>query len=320
MDDNKIFAKIKYEGALVEDGYLDAKKSGLALLGIDDAIKYFIYQESSAFDNIEFEVPVKVQKGSWETVFPDNIDEILLKTCLFWGTAKYFGTALGEMAKSDFKDFGFKDVFKGAFKAMTWVAKIALHMGTLAKKKFDSIEFSKDNRMAGILNEKGEILWVPVEYLESYSNCPAQIFDKLANIVENERELVITYTDDFDGERARISNSDKFIFTNHEAEEEILFPELEHGKYYELEGHITRGNENSNTVGFYYKNHVLTSYPEKGNVRDFRNYIFSNCTLKGFVDRMDKKGKFIEKRPRIRFTEIIYSSNDNRQRKLFDDE
>jgi len=35
-DNEAILAFIKYEGNLVEDGYLDARKSGEALVGIDE--------------------------------------------------------------------------------------------------------------------------------------------------------------------------------------------------------------------------------------------------------------------------------------------
>ena len=35
-EENTVFAQIKYEGKLVEDGFLDARKSGEILIGIDE--------------------------------------------------------------------------------------------------------------------------------------------------------------------------------------------------------------------------------------------------------------------------------------------
>lgn len=36
-----------------------------------------------------------------------------------------------------------------------------------------------------------------------------------------------------------------------------------------------------------------------------------------FIDFIKKTGEYIEKRPRIRFTEIISNDTDDRQQKLF---
>ncbi len=319
-ENNEIFAHIKYEGELVKDGFLDARKAGEALLGIDESLRYFLYQEDKKFRNIEFEIPVRIRKGSWETVFLENFDAILIKTAITWGATKYFGSALSEMAKTDFKDIGFKDVFKKSFIAMTWVVKIAKHLGTLTKKKFENIEFSKDNNQVLITNHNGEVLYVPYQYLEVFINCPDKLFSSLAKVVDVERELIIGYNDvlnqNFDF--VRINNLDKQIFISAEEEEEFLFPELINDAFVDLEGHITRGNEKSNTIGFLYEGHILTSYPIDGNVKKFKSSLFTNCIIKGYVDRLDKKtGEYIEKRPRIKFIEILSNEPENRQTKLF---
>jgi len=138
-----VFAFVKYVGELVEDGFLDARKAGEALIGIDEALRFFIYQENPNIQKLEIEIPVRVRKGSWEALFPENLDEVLLKTVIAWSAAKYAGSALGEMAKNDFKNLGFKDIFKSAFKGMTWVVKMATHLGTITKKKLENVSFSK---------------------------------------------------------------------------------------------------------------------------------------------------------------------------------
>lgn len=318
-NDIRIFALLKYEGKLVEDGFMDAKKSGEILINIDEAIRYFLFQESRDLKQTEFEIPVKIQKGSWETVFLENFDAILLKTVMAWGASKYFGSALSEMAKNDFKEIGFKSIFKNAYKSMTWVFKIALHLGTLTKKKLDKISFSKKSELVFVENDKGELLEVPVKYLEMFSNCPPNLFINLARIIEIERDLVIGYedTDKSDKEFVRVKAKDKNIFIP-EDEDEILFPELEHDSYVELEGHITRGNENTNTIGFMYEGHILTSFPSEGNIKNFKDALFTNCIIKGFIDRINKKtGDFNEKRPRIRFIQLISNEPDDKQMKLF---
>jgi hypothetical protein len=318
--ENLVFAQIKYEGKLVENGYLDARKSGEVLIGIDDALRYFIYKENIDFQKIEFEIPIKVNKGSWIADFLANYDEYLLKSALTYAGTKYAGSALSEMAKNDFKNIGLSNLFKTAFKGMTWVLKIAKHLGTLSKKKFNNIKFIKENKFVVIENGNGKFLEVPVEYLQLYSECPSSLFKNLANIIESERELIITYNDKESKESnfVRINNDSKHIFIPKEEDEETLFPELIHDSYVEIEGHITRGNEKSNTIGLSYENHIITCYPNEGNVKDFKHTLFTNCSIKGIVDRLNKKtGEFIEKRPRIKILEIISINPEDRQQQLF---
>ncbi len=317
LEKEDIFAQIKYEGELVNDGYLDARKAGEALLGIDESLRYFLYQESPKFQDIEIEIPVRVRKGSWEAIFLDNFDAILLKTALVWGASKYFGSALSEMAKKDFKDLGFKDIFKRAFRGMTWVFKIADHLGTLGHKKIEKVKFSDDNRNIILENTNGHILLVPIEFLELYSQCPSNLFHKLAKIVDVERELIVGYNENNEFTFQKVTNDNKQIFI-YEDDEDILFPELGHNDYVELNGHVTRGNENSNTIGFLYEGHILTCYPNEGNVKHYKNALFTNGIIKGYVDRLDKKtGELIEKRPRIKFIEILSKDFDSTQTKLF---
>lgn len=151
MDNTEgILAFIKYEGKLVEDGYLDARKSGEALVGIDELIRYFVYQENPQIKDFEFEIPVRVRKGSWETVFPENIDKFALGAFGLWMAGKYIGSALEEVAKNDFKDVSFKTIFKKAFSGIINVVKLSKHLGTLTRKKFDNVVFGQNNELVKI--------------------------------------------------------------------------------------------------------------------------------------------------------------------------
>lgn len=316
----EVFSFIKFEGKRVEDGYLDARKSGEALIGIDEVLRFFIHQENPELKNYEFEIPVRVQKGSWEALFTESLDELLIKGALAWGGAKYLGKALEKMAENDFEKVGFKNIFKKSFKAMSWIVKMAIHLGTFKKKRFRDIEFSEDNSQVKINDGQNNELWVPTEYLEVFANCPENLFSKLAKIVEEERELVIGYNSEEKVEEVRINHSSKFIFTSNVESEEELFSELKHGDYVEIEGHVTRGNENSNTIGFLYSEHILTCYPEEGNIKRHRNALFSNCKLQGFVDREDRNGQIIEKRPKIRFLKLEVIDTEDKQYEIFKDE
>lgn len=306
MEENEeILAFIKYKGKLVEDGYLDVRKSGEALIGIDELIRYFVYQEYPQIKEFEFEIPVRVRKGSWETIFPENIDKFALSAFGLWMAGKYMGSALEEVAKNDFKDVSFKEIFQKSFQGIVNVIKLSKHLGSLARKKFDNIQFSQNNKLVKITNENGQVLWIPIEVLDLYSNCPQTIFNKLTKIVEEERELIFGFNEDNVIVEETITNKYKYIFTKTEEDDEIVLPELRNGEYVEIDGHITRGNEKSNTIGFMYQGHIITCYPNTGNIKQHKSKLFSNCLLKGFVDRLDKDGNVKEKRPRIRFNDIV---------------
>lgn len=303
-NNDDILAYIKYEGNLVKDGYLDARKSGEVLVGIDELLRYFIYQENPEVKKFEFEIPVRIRKGSWEAIFPEDIESYAFGAFGLWMAGKYFGSALEEIAKNDFKDVSLKLVVKNAFENILRVIKLAKHLGTLAKKKFDHVEFNENNELVKITNSNGEELWIAVEILDLYTNCPQLIFNKLTKVIEEERELIIGIEKENTFVEEKITTKYKSIFTKIEDEDETVLPELKHGEYVELQGHITRGNENANTIGFLYQSHIITCYPESGNIKQHKSKLFNNCVLKGFVDRLDKDGNIIEKRPRIRFIEV----------------
>lgn len=315
MEDNeKYLAHFKFEGYLVKDGYLDARKSAEALIGIDEIFRYFLYKKSPELNTVEFDLPVRTRKGSWETLIPENIGE-LIQLALVSGVAIYGGSALKKMGQNDVGDFGFKDVFKGIVKGIKWIVQIGKHLKTLKKRKFDKVEFkeTKGVQFIGIYNDAGEILYVPKVYLELFTEIPETIFNRLTQLVEDERKLKIGFSPnekvDADDTKKEVSISinEKGIFYKGKEEEDVLFPELAHNQYVELEGHITRGNENSNTIGFAYKNHILTCYPISGKIVEDRTYFFGDCTIRGYVNRMDKNGVYIKKRPRIAYMDILPS-------------
>jgi len=242
---------------------------------------------------------------------------LLLEKAVSHQAGRFFDTDLEELAGGGFQEFGFKPIFKNAFKGMTWVLKMAKHLSYLTNRKIEHLEFIGDNKVS-LVNDEGKTLHVPAQYLKLFADCPHDLFRKLAIVIEESRELVVGYNDSKDANYVRIGSEKKFIFIPNEDENEVLFPDLQHNSYVALEGHISRGNESSNTLGFLYQDHVLTCYPNEGNIKTFKGALFTNVIVKGFVDRLDKKtGELIEKRPRIRFTEISSNEPTDRQLKLF---
>lgn len=323
QNEDDFLAYLKYEGRLVETGYMDARKSAEALVGIDEVVRYFLFQEDPTLQELQFEIPVRIRKGSWEALLPHNIEE-WIRTAVGLGITTYATTALKKLAENDFKDKKIKDIFKDVFKAIKWVVKIATHLGTMTQKKVENVQFEENNTWIRIPNAKGEILLVPYKYFEFYVNCPEKLFSRITNVVESERELKIGINkkdadSDDDKEDVKITVKEKYIFTRKgEDNDEILFPELVHNSYVELDGHVTRGNENANTIGFQYNDHILTCFPAQGNITKVKSLLFTNCIIKGYVDRMGFDGEINEKRPRIRYIDLLPNNKGKEMKTLFD--
>tara|TARA_R110000850_G_scaffold243177_2_gene368030 strand:+ start:31 stop:978 length:948 start_codon:yes stop_codon:yes gene_type:complete len=308
LTQNNAVGILKFDGKLIVEGAIDLKTAGESLIGLNEALNFFIKKEHPEFNEIELEIPVQIRKGSWEAIISEIFTEHYWKIASVFLANKYLGTALGEMAKHDFKNIGFTDLIKKSFKGIIWTIKIAKHLGSLSVKLISDIlvlDDSKPNEI-GISDSEGVILWVPVDALDFYKNCPDTLFFKMTKNIEIERDLTITYSDENENISSTISNTTKPIFFRYkDTKETFLFPELVHGEIVEIKGRITRGNENANTLGLSYKRHILTLVPVKGNIVSNKGGLFSECTVIGKVDRMNRTGTKLEKKPKIIYTEII---------------
>ncbi len=315
-------AYIKYEGKLVEDGYLDARKSAEILIGIDEVIRFFLFQENKESAKLDMDIPIRVKKGSWMAILPPDLT-VWIITAIGTGITAYGATALNTIAKNDFKDVTSKDIAKKIVKGIKWTIEIIKHLKKKKVKQFPEakIELKGGIQMVGIPNENGKLLFVPLEYLELYTKVPEKLLDKLTKQIEVERELEIDFSEEYKGdlddtgEPAKITYAEKSLFFEEKEEDDILFPELIHGQYVELDGHLSRGNEKTNTLGFEYANHILTCIPYEGSIKSEKQTLFTNCTIKGYVDRLAKDGTYKEKRPIIRYLEI--ENNDEEKLDLF---
>ncbi|MFA6097456.1 MAG: hypothetical protein WC788_07565 [Candidatus Paceibacterota bacterium] len=324
---DKFIGYLKYSGKSVEDGSLDIRKSAEALLGFDEALRYFISKESSSLKDINFEIPVRIRKGSWEAVIPVIIDKVLSPE----GVAMTYAATVAKKAAEDgFVSTGaakdINSILKGALISVQWTIRIACHVGTFAKKKFDNVRINNKNIqeiIIGIPDCQHKYLEVPKKYFDLFVECPRKIFSKNARLIEKERVLEIGVFKENSTERVSVTEDNKSVF--YSEDDEILFPELKHGQFVELEGGITRGNEKTNTIGFEYRGHILTCRPANGDLANFKGKIVSQeedhfcprIKIIGVVDRTDKFGSFKEKKPLIIFSNIIQLEVKDKRQSLF---
>lgn len=168
---------------------------------------------------------------------------------------------------------------------------------------------------------------VPKSVYDKFVDCPEKLFSKNACIVEKERVLELGVYENGEIIKTIISDKEKSIF--YSEREEIILPELKHGQHVELEGEITKGNERSNTIGFFYQGYVLTCKPEKESIVKFKSQIiskekehfFPKVKIVGVIDRKSKNEEFKEKKPQITFSSIVplESGTEGKQSEMFKD-
>ena len=319
MDSPKYIGFIRYKGEPVEKGYLDARKSAEALLGLDEALRYFVGKQDNQLAKMDYEIPVRIRKGTWEVLIPDDIHSYIAAATVIVATA-YLAGAATQMAKNDFKDMSIGKIFKKSIEAMQWLLRMGKHLGTISKKTFTDVKWKNGNKLIGIPNGNGEYLYIPKLIFDLIEQIPINILRKIASIVTDKIKLEIGVRQKDKDEIETLEISHKSIFCPDV--EEILFPELKHGMEVMLEGLVTRGNENTNSIGFQYQGHILTCYPKEGSIVRFKPGLFVKCEIIGVVTREDKFGEPIEFKPKIIFTDLKPLERDNPQEHplgLFDD-
>lgn len=302
LEENQIgFAK--YTGKLVDEGYMDARKSAQALLGIDEAVRFYVYQQDPEQKLDGFEFPVKVKKGSWEIVVSAIV-------------AAYGIKAAHKMAENDFKDVGLLDLIKKSLKAIQWVIRIGKHLGDLTIKKFENVKFQNNNELIGIRNSEGEYLYIPKTYFDLYIATNPSLLKKLCELVEDERSLSIGVINENKIEEETVTTKYRRIFTREtDLDDDLVLPELVHGQDVVLEAEVTRGNETSNTIGIRYDGHILTGHPTQGSIVKFKPSLFLNSKIYGQVFR-DAESK----RPRILVSRVEPLENDDTKNDLFEND
>ncbi|MDD9177081.1 hypothetical protein PVK63_19605 [Aliivibrio sp. S2TY2] len=300
MEQEKYLGYIKYDGELVIDGLMDARRQAKALLAFDDVLRDFIIKQVPELKNVDFEIPMRVQKGSWEALIPETVAGWLQAGFGIVATA-YFSKAASKMAENDFESFGFTTIFTKALEGIKWFARIGKHTGQVGKKDFTNLKFKNNNELIGIPNESGEYLYVPKYALDLYLTSNAKLLEELSRNIADGRELKIGTYKNGKKDEVIIGRSEKYIFCPDESEDDdiLVLPELEHGMSVSIDGEVTRENKTSNSLGFKYQGHILTAYPDCGSVVKYKPLLFLRCNLVGTVSRLDEKGRVTSKRPKL---------------------
>lgn len=284
----------KYSGKSVEDGLLDARKAGNALIGFDKILRHFLSTESPELAKVEFPLPVKIEKGSWKIV----LGSLFLV---------YLFAIVTKAGKDGFLETGpAKDIAKVLRFCMTaacWAVNIRKHVGKTGKFKFEDLDasFTESGEFAILLNHKGEKKLIPIKYYELCKTCPEDLFSQNTEIIDDGGTMDIESLDSHgETHKASINDKERFMFAYDKSDQlaEVL-PELKHGRIMTLEGEITRVNEEKNAIGFLYQKIHIECKPEGGYIAQFKDSIiskktgdiFENVRMEGRIERIDDDGK-----------------------------
>lgn len=299
---------IKYFGEAVPHGVIDASSAGNALLGLDEALRFFNAQQAPDLASLPYEIPVETRPGSWEAV--------LLAAGGIAGTfALSYAKKAGEkMAENDFKDIGLKTVLQKSMAAIKNLARLVKHTRMPKNWQIERIEHVSNIDMAVVYNSLGEPIYIPIEQMKWFQQLPPQLLVRLTAVVRKNRTLSIgVVAPTCPPEEVVIDEYDKTYFEQpggEEVEFDTLFPELFHGAEAQLIGKLIRGNESSNTVGLEYEGHVINCVPAIGSVRQYKHALFLRCRVEGLVNRHTKHRFVADKRPTLIVSSVIPLESD----------
>jgi hypothetical protein len=305
---------IKYTGRDVERGVIDAGSAGSALLGLDEALRYFNAQQSPDFATLQYEIPVQTRPGSWEAIILAGLATVA------GGFALGYTKKAGEkMAENDFSAVGMRDVLRKSLDAMKTLAKVVKH--TRRPRGWEQARFSMDSNEPEVvlLNDQGAELRVSAEYFKWFQQMPPRLLVRMTTIVRKERVLSIGLSGDGPDDDVQVLESDKSLFEgvqDDEIDDDFLFPELIHGNQASLEGRLIRGNETTNSVGLEYQGHIINCVPASGSVRKYKAALFLRCKVHGRVNRLTKSRFVADRRPTLVLDRVVPLEKD-KQKGLF---
>jgi hypothetical protein len=312
---------VRYSGALVEDGLFDAKKMAQALVGIDGAVRFFVGFQDPRLREANYELPVRIRKGSWEALIPTKIESAVIAS-LGVAASVYLSTAARSLAKNDFKDMTTREVFRKALQAIQWMIRLGKHLGDGTIRTFKRVKFRKANQEIGIPNAEGVYLFIPKGFFDMYVAARPDLLAQLASLVERERKLSIGTYRGTRREEVVLTVESKYVFASEpDVPTEVLFPNLKHGEAVALDGTLTRGNRETNSVGFKYHDHILNCVPTEGSIVRYKRFLFGPVRVYGTISRLDEFGRIEANRPTIEISRIeVLETSDPKTAEMFPEE
>jgi hypothetical protein len=209
-----------------------------------------------------------------------------------------YANRMGEkLAENDIGDKTTADILAPAVRKMKSTVRIAKHLGGMGKQQ--SFPRAKVANLDTVLlpNEKGEEIQVTKAELDTYVRAPRDTFKKMTSVVDDETSVrlygpgeIIMPEEDVAAAVVIDASSKPYFGSADMSDDGVVFPEWQHGEELTLQGVLCRANTNTNTLGFVYRGHTLTSYLYRMEIQGIKDSLFDKeVEIEAVIIRNQKK-------------------------------
>lgn len=303
-------AFVKIDDDHLAPGEVDLGAARLLLEGTQEAMNYLLKREDSSLakkENIDY--PIITREGSWEILIPfGTFVAGAVGGAFIKGLNSYASVVGAKIGEKQLAAKETREIFENAFKKLDIIIKIAQHLGVIDRKQpLNTRIVDYQSKKVLLINNEGNVLSTTLDEIQVYLECPQKLFRSLASVVTDHRTVTIGYMSQGTVIQSIIDRDTKEIFAPDEDQHEPILPELQDGQYVTLRGYVSRGNQITNTIGFKYKDHVITCEPTEKLITGYINAHYKMCDISGVITRTSKleveHGK--TDRPKIKFDRLI---------------
>ncbi len=311
-------AFIRVDSDNIVGGLIDIQSAKSIIEGTQEVVSYFLQKEDSDLARAkDINYPIATREGCWEVIVPFGTFVAGAVAGSFGKGLDAYATATGKrLGELQFEKKESREIFESAFKKLDVVVKISQHLGVVDRKAPLNIKIvDYDKKSTLLTNDQGNVMSTTMDEIEIYTACPPRLLHSLASVVTDYRTVSIGYVSGNVFQESVIDIDSKEVFAPEEEPYEPVLPELHNGEQVTLRGYVSRGNQITNTIGFKYKDHVITCYPYNKLITGYLNAHYRLCDITGVVQRTSPGEVALGKRdrPKIVFDSLVVVKDEGQQ-------
>ena len=337
FDSQNVVARLRLFGKDAENGIIGVKDSICALQGFQKAFQHIASYYEPAINDESFNLPVALSRGSLITEVMQNWWCVPLVTGSSW-FSKAFCEELGKQAGqkvAELFNFRKQDAFAEKMQRVPFllyrIILIAKHLNGIGANIINETKIIPlANGNFELYNQADEKLEITAEEVDLFKACDQKMFTTLVTPLRPNLQLEYSFVSSNEIKNSvSITNEDKeyFYFPEDEEDDEpaVVLPELEDGRYYELEGKINRVTEKTCSLGFFFKGHTITSIPVDKQLATYKNsflskrsnQVLARVRISGIIERKDSSSGFMRNRPVMNFDKLELLDDEYEEGELF---
>lgn len=334
FDPNNVSARLVLYGEDASHGLVGIQDATTSLLGFQQLFQSVAGYYEPGIKDKDFNLPVTLSKGSLVTE---------LSAC-WWAAPVFMSSWVGKhLFQETLDDAGKKiaELFpwnkRKEFERKMQVIPVLIYriiiigkfLGGIGQTALSNVRLQPTaNGNWQLENEHGDFLEITDEELRIFKACDHKICSQLVAPIRQNLQVEYSFFNSEvpEGQTVNLTEQDKeyFYFPEDDEDDEtnIVLPELEDGRYYELEGKINRLTERTCSIGFFYHGHTITSIPADKQLAPYKScflsknsdQVFGKVRISGIIERKNSSYGFMRNRPVMHFDklELLEESNQDR--------